>query len=321
MRLTAIVGTHGFLSRIVPRSLALVILLQAICLPGFTGAAPAEQLETPGERRVNFQRKPLDLIPAGARFVEGPPTGWSNLLSFVEVQLTSGDATAVSETVRHYAELFNLVMLANTNQNAAGEFELDRVAIGFSMLIDGKNTVVTSDTQSDLGGGLSLIGRGVLDSNVASLARVEQVARTDNSILIDAPAVFLRDGEHREMVVRHYIWVFPENGNVGTLVWLLDPSPRSAPRPSQLHIVDRKMELLPPNMHEDRVMDVDADKFSVFGIPAKDAFASVRLPPGVTFEMNEAMQRTAGQQNFTAETFADLTTAIAQSLKAGRIAE
>ncbi len=260
------------------RLIAVLIFLATICLSIDVSTANAEEVATPASERMSFQPKPLPLIPPGTKFASGPPSGWSHLISFVNVTLTSGDAAAVSDTVRYYAEFFNLVMFANVDRNAVGKHELDQVAIGFSMPINGKNTIVTSDTQGELGGELSLIGRGVLKSNVEALARVQQVARTSNSMLIDAPAVFLRAGEHREMIVRHYVWVFPKNGNVGTLVWLLDPSPKVAPNPSRMKIADTTVVLLPPNLHEYRVMDVDADKFSIFGIPAKDAFATVSLP-------------------------------------------
>ncbi|MCM2374211.1 pyruvate kinase [Aporhodopirellula aestuarii] len=269
---------------------------------------------TPKSKRVLFERQPLPKIPPGTRFKEKPPAGWSNLISFVRGKLSSGDVDAVSETVKYYAETFNLVMLANTDTNADGKYELDQVAVGFSMLIDGKNTVVTSDTQEDLGGDLSIIGRTVLDGNVESLSKVEQVARTKNSLVIDAPAILLRNGQHTEMVVRYYIWVFPENGNIGTLVWLL----QSSKDQSQLSVADTTIQLLPPNMQENRVMNVDADKFNLFGIPSKDAFALVQIPQGVAFEMNEEMQAVAALKNYTPETFAKLTSAVASTLKTGR---
>lgn len=297
---------------------ATLLVLSLIFLPPYLPPAHAEHLATPADSRRSFQPESLALIPPGTRFADESPQGWSHLLSFVDVKLTDGDVDAVSETVRHYAEFFNLVMLANVNRNAEGKYELDQVAIGFSMPIDGQNTVVTSETQNELGGGLSLIGRGVLQSNVQSLSQVQQMVRTRNSIVIDAPAVFMRAGKHREMVVRHYIWVFPANGNVGTLVWLLDPASVAAPEPTQMKIAESTIRLLPPSLREDRVMDVDADKFNVFGIPAKDAFATVALPPGVSFEMSAAMVRIAAEKKYTPETFAELTAAVAETLKAGK---
>lgn len=261
---------------------------------------------------VSFERKPIALIPAGTKFGEQLPEDWSNLISFVNGKLTQGDVEVVTDTVRYYAEIFNLVMLANVEPNADSKYTLDEVAVGFSMVIGNENVIITTETQSELGGNLSLIGRGVLDGNIAALAKVEQVARTSNNMIIDAPATLLRDGKHREMVVRYYIWVFPENGNVGTLVWLLDPVK------SGLQVADTTIQLLPPNMHEDRIMNVDKDEFNFLGIPSKDAFALVQIPQGTAFEMTDQMKAVASQSVYNAESFAKLTTAIAQTLRSGR---
>lgn len=268
--------------------------------------APAQNIAT------SFERRPIALIPAGTKFGEQPPEDWSNLISFVKGQLTRGDVEAVTDTVRYYAEIFNLVMLANAEPNADGKYVLDEVAVGFSMVIDEQNVIVTPGTQSKLGGNLSLIGRGVLDGNVAALAKVEQVARTSNNMIIDAPATLLRDGKHREMVVRYYIWVFPENGNVGTLVWLLDPVKK------QLQVADAVVQLLPPNMREDRIMNVDKDEFNFLGIPSKDAFALVQIPQGTAFEMTDEMKAVAAESSYTPESLAKLTATIAQMLRSGR---
>jgi hypothetical protein len=282
--------------------------------------------------RYSFQRQPISLIPPGTMFGEQPPEDWSNLISFVKGQLTRGDVEVVTDTVRYYAEIFNLVMLANveagnpkTGNSEAGNLEagnnveangkrkfiLDDVAVGFSMVIEEKNVIVTTETESQLGAKLSLLGRGVLEGNIGALAKVERVARTPNNLVIDAPASMLWDGEHRDMVVRYYIWVFPENGSVGTLVWLLNPVK------NQLQVADPTVQLLPPNMREDRIMHVDKEEFNFIGIPSKDAFALVQIPQGTAFKMTDEMKAIASESDYTPETLAKLTVAIARMLKAG----
>lgn len=317
------------------KMLALVIVFFGSALFGVAVAPVSAQVTipenppTPAAERVRFQRQPLSMVPPGTRFGENPPKGWSNLISFARGQLTSGDVDSVTETVRYYGEIFNLVMLANADTpEAEGKFELDKVAVGFSMVIQGINTIVTSETQGDLGGGLSFLGRGVLDGNIDSLRDVQQVARTRNNIVIDAPAIVLRDGEHREMVVRYYIWVFPENGNIGTLVWLLDlvskktgPSSKNAGPAEEktgLRVANTTIQLLPPNMQEIRVLNVDGDQFNILGIPSKDAFALVQIPQGIAFEMTKEMQALAAETTYTAESLKKLTGAIVMTLKTGK---
>lgn len=268
--------------------------------------------KTPSTKKVDFTPQPVALIPPGTTFGEKPPEDWSHLISFVRGQLTRGDVDAVTDTVRYYAEVFNLVMLANAEKKDDRKYELDQVAVGFSMVIEGKNVVVTSETQGELGGELSLIGRGVLDGNVEALAKVQQVARTPYNLILDAPASMLRGTEHREMIVRYYIWVFPENGNIGTLVWLLDQVDDT------LDVADTTLQLLPPNMQEERVMNVKEDEFNFLGIPSKDAFALVQMPQGTPFEMTETMKSLAAEKTYTPKTLQALTSAIAQTLQSGR---
>ena len=277
-------------------------------------ALPVAAQTAVSSSKVSFTRVPVTLVQPGTTFGEQPPEQWSNLISFVDGKLTRGDVDAVTETVRYYAEIFNLVMLANVEIGDDQKYELDDVGIGFSMKINDKNVFVTSDTQSDLGGNLSLIGRGVLDGNVEALAKVEQVARTSHSILIDAPATLLRNGAHREMIVRYYIWVFPENGNVGTLVWLLDPANRG----KTLLVADSTVQLLPPNMREERIMNVKKSEFNFLGIPSKKAFALVQIPQGTAFEMTPEMKAISANKTYTPESFAQLADTIAQTLQSGK---
>lgn len=288
-----------------------------VCFSGFgivVAQSPATEVSDSANtpRSIQFERQPIALIPAGTQFGDQPPAGWSHLISFVRGQLTRGDVDAVTDTVRYYAEIFNLVMLANAKPGADRKYELDKVSIGFSTRIKEKNVVVTSDTQAKLGAELSLIGRGVLDGNIDALAKVQQVARTKYNMILDAPASMLRGSDHREMVIRYYIWVFPENGSIGTLVWLLDPKRES------LEVADTTIQLLPPNMREDRIMNVKKDKFNFLGIPSPDAFALVQIPQGTAFEMSDEMKSLAAETDYTPETFARLTAAVAKTLQSGR---
>ena len=270
-------------------------------------------LEVPG---FSGQKKTLDRIPPGTRFTDSAPKGWTNLISFVEGELDSGDVSAVSDTVGYYAKLFNLVKLANVVHDDSGKFVLDKVAVGFSMKIDKVNTVVTSDTQKKLGGGLSLIGQGVLDGNIESLDKVEQVARNQTSMLIDAPAIMLKDNEHLEMVVRYFIWVSPGNGQVGTVVWLLDSDPKHGATDIRYAIAEDEVQFLPPNMIEQRSMNVKADRFNVFGIPKKDAFALVRIPQGRGYPYTDELKQVAGLRSYDETSYSALLTAMARTLAA-----
>lgn len=270
-------------------------------------------VEVPG---FSSQKKTLDSIPPGTRFVDDPPEGWTNIIAFVDGKLTDGDVEDVSSMVKKYASMFNLVKLANVVRADDGSFVLDKVAIGFSTKIEGVNTVVTSKTEGKLGGNLGMIGRSVLDGNIESLEKVKQVARNKTSMVIDAPAIMLRDGEHKEMVVRYFIWVSPNNGQLGTVTWLLDEDPSSGATAEKYAIADDTIQYLPPNFKEERKMNVKAEKFNLFGVPAKDAFALVQLPQGRAYSYTSDLKEVACLRNFDQQSYMSLLTAMAQALAA-----
>lgn len=299
-------------------NIARTFLVVAAAAAWGLASADSSSAESPATRTTvagsatSFEIQPLPKIPAGTKFTDGPPANWSHLISFVRGQLTRGDVSKVTDTVRYYAEIFNLVMLADARPNSEGQFELARVGIGFSMELGGENVVVTSETQSQLGGNLSFIGRGVLSGNYDALADVKQIARTPQTMLIDAPALMLRQQQHVKMMVRYLVWVHPTSGKIGTAVWLMDLDDASG----KLTLDEPVLQVLPPSMFEDRVMHVDGDEFNFLGVPTPKAFALMEIPQGQPYAMSEAMQSLATATQYDAKTYSDLVVAFTQSLAA-----
>ena len=262
------------------------------------------------QRAAVAESRPLARIPAGTRFDREPPEGWSHLVLFVEGRLASGDLSAASDSVRKYSKMFNLVILSNVTKGDEGSHALDKVAIGFSMKINGLNTVITTDTHGELGANLGLIGRSVFSANEAALDDIRLVARYSNSVLFDAPTMMLYDGDHHLMMVRYLLWVSRSTGRLSTFVWLMDRNPNSG----DYRVMEPTFQLLPENMREDRVMNVMGDRFT-FGIPAKDAFALVRIPQGRAIPFTSRLQSVAGLSSFDAEKFRELLEAIGEAVE------
>ena len=251
--------------------------------------------QSSGPQRVSpfdFTIRPLARIPAGTRFAEEPPAGWSNIILFVVPRLASGDVEAVSSTISHYSQLFNVAILANARQGSSGAFELEKVAIGTSMNIGGQNTIITSDSYKELGARLNVISSTVLSGNEKELANIAQTARSSTTMLIDAPLRMLYDDQHRLMTCRFAIWVVPTSGEIGTVVWLLDDP---VPHQDDYVIVEDVFQYLPKNMKEDRVLNVREDQF-FFGIPSESAFAAVRIPTGSPYVLTPEMRKYAGRR-------------------------
>lgn len=253
---------------------------------------------------------PVPQIPAGTRFDQTPPDGWSNLILFVSGRLASGDLSVVSNSVREYSQMFNLVFLANVRQRDDKTFELERYGVGFSMKINGLNTVITPDTHKELGANLGMIGRSVFAANQESLRAIKEVARFTSCVLFDAPTMMLHEDEHYLMTVRYLIWVSRTTGRITTFVWLLDREGDSGAH----RVVEPTVQLLPENMREDRVMNVMGDRFT-FGIPSKDAFALVRIPQGRPVDVTPRLAQVAGAETFDASQFRELLEAIGEAAK------
>ncbi len=118
--------------------------------------------------------------------------------------------------------MFNLVLLADVRQRDGGAYELSKYGVGFSMKINGLNTVITTDTHKQLGANLGMIGRSVFAANQDSLSAIKEVARFSNCVLFDAPTMMLYEDDHYLMTVRYLIWVSHTTGRVSTFVWLMD---------------------------------------------------------------------------------------------------
>ena len=255
------------------------------------------------------QRRPLAPIPAGTSFDEEPPADWSDIILFANGRLGSGDVSDVAGGVRDYVKMFDIAILANAERDESGRYCMEKVGIGFTMRIDGKNTIVTLDSQKDLGADLDIIARDVLSGHEKGLADIRQAARDSASMMVDVPTLMLHQGMHRIMIVRYLVRVSPDNGRVDTVVWLLV---EGASEEDYL-LVEDTFEHLPPNMREDRILNVDGSCLT-FGLPSDEAFAAVRIPQGTSYEYTDSMRAHAGRVNFNKETYRKLLSALADAM-------
>ncbi len=285
------------------KNIASVISVFAFCGTLCAGLMTSSMVEA--QDGWDLQPRRLPRIPAGTTFTDKAPQGWSSLIMFVNGKLTSGDVDAASATVKKYAAMFNLVMMANAGRQSNGQYYLDKVAIGFSTRNQqGHNVVVTANGAGPAGGGIGFIGKSVLAGNEEALGDIRQTARNATSVVIDAPATMLVGNEHKERIIRYLIWVAPRTGRIGTTCWALD---KTQP-PMAYQVADDTFQFLPPNMIENRVLNVKRDYFTL-GIPSPKAFAMVRVPQGTAYKFTQQMMQYAGARGFTKETFHGLLTA------------
>ena len=263
----------------------------------------------------DFEPKPMERIPGGIVVGGEKVQGWSHPILFVRGKLTEGDTEAVSSMVRRYGDMFNLILLANVGQTAAGEFFLDKVAVGFSTPIQGRNVTITGDTHQQLGADLGFIGGMVFAGNEEALKDTTQVARYRHGLVMDAPTQMLVNGKHMLQKVRHFFWVSSRTGDLGVLIWAMDDSGGGS-----YQALGSAMQLLPPNMHEDRVMHVDGKEFGIMGNPSKKAFALVRIPQGRGIPFSPELRQAAGVRSFDQQSYVRLLTLVSQAVQATPLA-
>ncbi len=255
-------------------------------------------------------RAVCERIPVGTVIGKEAPRDWTNLVLFATPTLREEDLRDVPKMATHYARMFKFTLLANVGQVNDGSkttYNLLKVARGFAIDINGKETIV--DSKNTLGADLGLFGKRVLAENEAILDKdVYQVARTATMFVFDAQSVMQAGREHARMVMRHALLVEPATGRLQTLVWLLNKTPTGYVP------AERELQLLPPNMQEARLLHVLKERFTL-GIPSPDAFALVRIPQGKAVPYTLPLQQLATASAFARDQVFELETSLRAAIK------
>lgn len=268
---------------------------------------PAAAAEAP-----DTEPRPLSRVAAGLDFSFGlpqpgqgsAPSGWSHGVLLAKPAIASGDLDSVPGLMKKYAELFSTVILAQTSGGPAS-FKLQRVGIGLA--IPHERGYRTVDAKSPEVG---LIGRQVLSTAEAKLAEVREIARYDGGSMFDVPAIVLHQGEHVDRVVRHFVWVARDSGQVALALWLIDRSNPEAPRPGEDSLV-----WVPAWFEDPRPLHVDGGEF-VLGIPGERALAMERLPQGQRAPLRSPLAELAVAPRYSPETLRQFAAELAQAIAA-----
>jgi hypothetical protein len=224
--------------------------------------------------------RPMALIQPGTVIGNRPPQGWSHLIIKSFPRTTAGDMDKVSNLALQMSSLLSTAFLANVEavpgQGASPpHYRLGAMAIGFATRIQGKDTIISPDTQRQLGADFGFIARQVLAAAYERQQDARVVARSETSAIVDTPAYMLRGTRHRPVILRYALLVDAQTGRLDTLLWLIDRDNRGGyVGPSS------PMQWLPPNKIQDCEMHVDAGEFTL-GVAAEDAFAIMHIPRGV----------------------------------------
>ncbi len=231
----------------------------------------------PADRIPDPQSARIALIPAGTVISNHAPAGWTHLIDKSHPKMHYGDVDQVPKPIRALSGMFFTAMLARVSPpdgRANAGYRLDEVAIAMGTKIGAADTIITPETQKKLGANLGLLPRIALDRGYERFKTVTVAARTSTMAVVDGPAMMVRGGKHRPVVLRYIILVHPQTGDLETLLWAISQDDEGA-----YEGMISACEWLAPNQVEERLLHVDATEFA-FGLITENAMAILHLCKG-----------------------------------------
>jgi hypothetical protein len=253
--------------------------------------------------------EPLPVIPPGTIVDEPTAARFNRVILLAVSRIARGDTESVPLTIRERVPLFTLALLATVVPGREHHpHRLVEIGAGYALPIDGQLTVVSANSPPAKAN-LDFMGRQVLFENGRNLSALTCVVATDTLQVVDVEAIVWRDGRHADVVMRHFIWVDPTTGECSACVWLLEEDAAGGWRAT----ADRP-RWVRPGTREDRAIHVDAGKFFL-GIPTREAFALVDLPPGEPIEWSDSLRAIAAAPAYAPADVTRLAAEINASLE------
>jgi len=253
-------------------------------------------------------------IPAGTPLDNSANDRWNRVVLLSRPSIESGDVDAVPKMIREAAASLVVTILAtiesSTNEQGVVRFRMTDIGVGTSAEFNGEWKVVTLESASQLGLSFGFIQRQLLSENDKQFRKLQLIAKTTTLAIFDAPTIMLRNDQHRDYQMRHFVWIDSSSGASATLVWLLERDTQG-----QLRTVDEPAQWLPAGLKEKRVIHVDRDEFTL-RIPGARAFALRDLPPGKPIPMNAEAQQLAALPQYSMDQLRALTTALNHAIQA-----
>ncbi|HTU92511.1 MAG TPA: hypothetical protein VMF69_20690 [Gemmataceae bacterium] len=260
----------------------------------------------------------LAQIPPGTVIGEEAPKGWSHLIIKSYSRPGSGDVKQLSPTADRLTRLLFTAIVADVRSGAevgkegdsSKRYKLAKVAVGLGTRIDNRDTVITPDTQNQLGADLGLLARVVLRKSQEKLDENMVVARSAAFAVFDSQSFLAEDGKHKPIVLRYAILVDERTGRLNALVWLVG---READ--GKYGEALGAIQWLPDNLTGDCVLHIDGNEFSL-GRPTEKAFAITTPPKGrKEIQIGDDLKPLAARPRFTSATAAELESKLREAIK------
>ncbi len=280
------------------------IMNSGVYVPPGDAPLSAETLQAEDPGTIDATPREMGRVGPGTLVDDGPPEGWSHLI--IKSHPFVGDDTRgeISNFLAEQAGLLFTTITANVATDldrGSRPFYLGDVAIGLGKGVDGRDMILSSETQSELGADMGFLERRTLAGGEDELFKMRCVARSRNMAVLDTPGVVLRGEKHRQVVLRYVVLVNSGTGGLETLLWTLESESEE-----QAPVAVGPMQLLPPSLVLDCELHVDTDEF-IFGVPNAMGFAMTSIPQGrTTIAIPETLAAAVGQSPLTEEAAREL---------------
>lgn len=272
-----------------------------------SGLAKAESSDNPVIRSVEF-------IRPGTVVDKSAPRGWTHLILKSQPRLPEDQARLVGDMTAHLATMVFTCVAARVEPVGDKEnrrYRLGGLGVGVGVKINGKDVIVTPDTQARLGANLGLLARQVLSAVCEKQRLVRLIAVGPTMAIMDTPAFMARGKTHSPVIIRYVFLVDSRSGRIDSICWRIDTDSRGS-----YDGTHGMMEWLAPDTLVDCVMKVDTGEFRL-GIPSERAFAITSIPPGQRqFTIPDGLSTVSGKSRLTSEEAGRIGQSIRQMIQA-----
>ncbi len=255
----------------------------------------------------------VELLTPGTVIEKSAPRGWTHLVLKSQPRLPDDEKRRVNEMTARLATMVFTATAASVEAYGKGEakrYRLARLGVGVGVNINGKDVIVSPETQAQLGANLGLLARQVLSAVYEKQKSVRLVAVGPTLAILDTPAFMPRGRGHAPVILRYVFLVDPLSGKLDTLVWRIDLDARG-----EYEGVTGMIEWLPPNKLVDAEMQVDPREFRL-GVPSERAFAIKSIPQGDRqFSMPDGLRGLAGIRQLRPQQAAQLTQGLRDMIR------
>lgn len=223
---------------------------------------------------VDVTGHPVDPIPPGTIIADAAADDWSHLILKSQPRFSEESAAEVSEATRDMVGLLFTAIVADVERKGFRRFALAKVAAGVGTEVNGQDTIISGESQAELGANLGLIQQMVLSGGEKHVQKMVCVARSSTMAMLDAPNLLCLDEKHTETVIRYAILVDRRTGRLNTIAWALQKDEQGNPA-----TMIGPAQWLSEDYVEDCLLHVDHGEYFL-GIPTNAAFARCKIPQG-----------------------------------------